>query len=214
MKFVTLKLTGFDELNAFLGGLSPKLKQAVKREFIDGANEIKKIMAADAPVDQGKLKQRFKTSTENITTIIIENKSAYAPYMEFGTKSKFKAPSEFVSYAGTFRGPTGIADVDPLKMIEAWVHSKGIVAQYSTTKYEIRTKGGERIRPRKGSKAFNAEKRKEKTAAWFIWREIRTKGVKPHPFFLSDPSGNSRMPQFVEIIKKRINNAINTIIRD
>lgn len=206
MKYITLKLTGFDELNTFLVGLRPKLKKAVKDEFSDGADEIIKLMRADAPRDQGQLKKSFDRGITNTTDIKIEAKVLHGAYMEFGTKSKFQAPPDFAEYAATFKGKGDSTGVKPYEMILAWVKRKKLGKLKTFNEYNVRNN-------RSKVKYKNRDIR-DKAIAGMIWNTIKKKGVNPHPFFFSDKNGKSRTPQFTKILIQRIENALNTIISD
>ena len=50
----------------------------------------------------------------------------YAPYVEFGTKSKTEIPSELKRYASQFKGGSGGSFADLQKSIKRWAEKKGI----------------------------------------------------------------------------------------
>jgi hypothetical protein len=189
MSAFEVKIQGLDKLTKFLESRGKVYKDEVKEEFKSAAREIKGDMQRDAPVDVGRLKNSVSIVPRNDLAVEIVAPVGYAPYMEWGTKSKTKVPSELQSYASQFRGPTGISETDPLIALTAWVHRKGI-ANSSTVKGKNKAK-------------------RERTVAWLIFRKIRKFGVKPHPFFFYTPGGQSRMEKAKKLIIDKLKNIAN-----
>jgi hypothetical protein len=203
MSAFEVKINGVDKLTKFLESRGKVYKDEVKEEFKDAARIIKGEMQRDAPVDVGRLKNSVSIVPRNDLAVEIVAPVGYAPYMEWGTKSKAKIPSELQSYASQFRGPTGISDTDPLIALTAWVRRKGLAATYDIKSRNIITRAGKRTRRNKG------EAKREKTIAWLIFRKIRKFGVKPHPFFFYTPGGQSRMEKAKKLIIDKLKNIAN-----
>ncbi len=78
----------------------------------------------------------------------------YAPFIEFGTKSKFNPYPGTEEYASQFKGAKGSGTLKLIDAIKGWVKRKGIA---------------------KGKEADRA--------AFLIARSIYKKGISPKPFF-------------------------------
>lgn len=114
----------------------------------------------------------------------------YAPYVEFGTKSRFQ-PSSYLSgiseLAQKFRGKrVSFSNISSFEAIYSWAKRKGIGA--------LRTPKG-RISKSKASM------KKIKSTAFLIWRSIMKHGIKPHPFFFPN----------VEVMKTNLDEMIKRI---
>lgn len=56
----------------------------------------------------------------------VDSNADYAPYVEFGTKSKVEVPPELAEYASQFRGGKGGSFDDLLESIKLWALRKGL----------------------------------------------------------------------------------------
>jgi len=85
-----------------------------------------------APKNFGKLAQSISISqpisdrNKAIESRVITVNEMYGAYMEFGTGTKVKVPSEFSEMAATFKGGTGKSFADGLEAIKIWCRVKGI----------------------------------------------------------------------------------------
>jgi len=99
------------------------MKRAVETNTIKMTSEAKK----NVPVYQGRLRASIRTIMKNSgysgrtwTDV------AYAPAVEFGTKSKTKIPPEIQEFASEFQGFSTNAGGDLLEQIKKWTRKKGI----------------------------------------------------------------------------------------
>jgi hypothetical protein len=191
MSAFEVKIQGLDKLTKFLESRGKVYKEEVKAEFEDAARIIKGEMQRDAPVDVGRLKNSVSIVPRNDLSVEIVAPVDYAPYMEWGTKSKAKVPPELQSYASQFRGPTGISDTDPLIALTEWAKRKNIADKW-------------------GIKGKNKAVR-DRRAGWLVFRKIRKFGVKPHPFFFYTPGGQSRMEKAKKLVIDKLKNIANKI---
>lgn len=76
---------------------------------------IESEAASNVPVDTGALKQSIQSQpikvTKNQITGGVEVGADYAPYVEFGTGTRVKVPSELNAFAAQFKGD-GIKEVN------------------------------------------------------------------------------------------------------
>lgn len=131
---------------------------AASQEFVAGAQR-------DAPKDTGFLTGSIRFM-QNELTATIEATSEYAPFMEFGTKGKYRAIPGTEAIAAQFKGMKGTGSI--FKAIKLWVVRKGIGASF--------TKSGKVSKSQSSLQGMN-------TAAFLIARSILRFGVNPHPFF-------------------------------
>ncbi len=100
-----------------------KLKQVVE-------NSTKRILA-DAKRNVPRYTSDLATSLRDIYSVnklsarVWTNKF-YAPYVEFGTKSRVQIPPEIAQYASQFKGKGGGSFDELLKQIRLWCKRKGI----------------------------------------------------------------------------------------
>ena len=137
--------------------------QAAGEDFADGARR-------DSPIDQKGLRGAifFKMDGELSGTVYAQK--FYAPFMEFGTKGKYKPIPGTEAIAAQFKGYKGGDFQELLIAIVRWVARKGISGRRSE-------KTGKRL----GSKITQFAE--DYAAAWPIAMSIIRNGVKPHPFF-------------------------------
>jgi hypothetical protein len=112
----------------------------------------------------------------------------YTPYQEWGTGSLVRVPGELQAYASQFRGSSG-STTDPILALIGWVHRNKI-----SEKWNIKGKN---------------QAKRERTAAWLIFRKKKRVGSKPHPFFFYTPGGQSRMEKAKKLIIDKLKNIAN-----
>ena len=89
------------------------------------ARRIESSAKAAVPVYMGRLRSSIDVRGKKLQREIY-TQVYYAPYVEFGTKSKVDIPAGLESYAMSFKGKK-VGDFNTLlKNIESWVISKGI----------------------------------------------------------------------------------------
>jgi hypothetical protein len=170
-KLFTLKIQGIDQFTKKLKSLPIKMQKEVAGEIEDSANKIHGKQIRLVPIDEGGLKQ--STGYKKVKPLETEMFSGthYAPFREFGTKSRTKIPPELQDYAKQFnlKGPKIGFDAFFLIILD-WVRRKGIAGKFST-----------KTRKRVGSK--NAQLQEDYEVAWPIALSILKKGTHPQPFF-------------------------------
>lgn len=170
-KTFTLKVQGISQFKKKLNDLPTKLQKEVGGEIEASTRAINAKQVRQVPIDEGGLKQSVVYNKAKPLEYELFASKHYAPFMEFGTKSRVQIPAELQDYAKQFnlKGPQ-IGFEAFFKIILDWVHRKGIAGRFS-----IKT------RRRLGSK--NAQLQEDAAVAWPIALSILKKGVHPHPFF-------------------------------
>ena len=98
-------------LNAFykyLKDLEGDVADYVRAEIEDSILAIETDAANDVPVDTGTLKNSIQSTpikaTKNEITGGVEVCAEYSPYVEFGTGTRVKVPSELSAFASQYKG--------------------------------------------------------------------------------------------------------------
>jgi len=118
------QLYGFDEYAAFLRNVPKVIKEETDFAFDEAAMAWVDGAVRAAPVDQGRLKQSIrkdKTKTGYEVSVGVE----YAAFLEWGTKTQVKVPTELQEYAQKFKGAKGSGG-DVKRIIFAWCKRVGI----------------------------------------------------------------------------------------
>lgn len=108
-----------------------KYKDKVSKETIDTINqtmlEVRNGAVRSVPVDVGRLRSSITLTKMNPSNKLSEvyTNVEYAPFIEFGTKSKVEIPSGLESYASQFQRTGGSFDM-LLENIRQWCRHKGI----------------------------------------------------------------------------------------
>ena len=192
MAFVNIGIKGLKEAQDFLRKADVKIQKEIKAEVGFAADEIVNLIKKDAPIDTARLKNSVSKKMESGLKVEIIAQSNHAPYMEFGTKSKFKAPNGLEGYAGQFRGQG--TKGDPIAALTRWVKRKGIANNYNANR------GGKK-------------KDRERQVAFAIFNKIKRVGVTPHPFFFTNKSGVDRMKQARDIFIDRLTKALKRVTK-
>lgn len=105
-------------LNAFykyLKDLEGDVADYVRAEIEDSILAIETDAANDVPVDTGTLKNSIQSTpikvSKNEITGGVEVGAEYSPYVEFGTGTRVKVPSELSAFASQYKGD-GIKEVN------------------------------------------------------------------------------------------------------
>lgn len=122
-----IDLTGWDDFINKAGGLPESLKEEFAGEVKDAADNWEKLAKIAAPSDQGFLRRNIKAEFINDLEWDISVGQEYAPFIEFGTKSRVSVPAGLEGYAEEFKsnGKGGTKDQAKV-MIYAWMDRVGI----------------------------------------------------------------------------------------
>jgi len=125
---IRVKLTGLKDAQTALSKVGREKVDAVRKAVYGSALKIQENARRNAPTHFGRLKSDIQfgmTPGKDSFEAQVYNTVDYAPFVEFGTKSKVDVPEELTLYAQQFRGSRGSFD-DLLESIERWVHLKGM----------------------------------------------------------------------------------------
>lgn len=166
------EIRGVDHLIKRLKELSAEIQSETQKALKITAEDIEQEAIAKAPTDMGALRQSiFLESKDNGFKFNIGANVSYAPFLEFGTRTKVRVPAGFEALAAKFKGQKGGTFDEFLEAIEDWVKKKGITGVYS-----IKT------RKRTGNKVNNAAE--DKRVAFLIVMSILHKGINAQPFLI------------------------------
>lgn len=184
-----VKLEGLNGLKAEFAAASKEVKAITDAELQAGAAEFVSGARRDAPIDQGALKGAISYFKEADLRYPVVAQKFYAPFMEFGTKGKYKPIPGTEAIAAAFKGYKGGDFQQLLVAIARWVKRKGIAGTYSV-----------KTRRRTGSKINQLAE--DYRAAWPIAISILRNGIKPHPFFFKQQE--IVWPKMVENIRRQL----------
>lgn len=147
---------GLDQFRKQLATASNNLKTEVAAEVRISAMEFESLAKRSASDfgDRGTLRQSIGHRQTGPLTYEVFVGTFYAPFIEFGTKTKVQVPSGLEDVAAQFRGLKGTGALSLTEAIKGWVKRKGIA------------KGDELDR-----------------VAFVIARSIYRNGIKARPFF-------------------------------
>lgn len=91
---------------------------------IAAAQEWEGLAKRTAPKDQGSLGRSITSKFVKNGVAQVEVNANYAPYMEWGTKTRVNIPGDIAAYATQFKGNKGSGDAK--KFIYAWCKRVGI----------------------------------------------------------------------------------------
>lgn len=183
-----------------------------KREFATASKDVKEVIGGeiqaagadftagarrDAPVDQGALKGSISYYMDGDLSAVIVAQKFYAPFIEFGTKGKYKAIPGTEDIAAQFKGYKGGDFMELLRIIARWVKRKGISGRYSV-----------KTRKRIGNKIDRLAE--DYAAAWPIALSILRNGIKPHPYFFKQQE--TVWPKMITSIEKKLKQKTNVAI--
>lgn len=189
---VTAKIDGVSEALEGVKRFTQRLQKEIDLELHDAANNMVNGAVADAPTDQGFLKNNITFKKVSDMNYEVVSQAFYSPYLEFGTRTYAKVPAGLEKVAAKYRGKAiGQGGLDELFLaIIDWVKRKGLTGRYS-----VKTK------KRLGGK--NDQLAEDFDVAYPIVIIILRKGIKPHPFFYKQldkekPGLLKRLKQIVE----------------
>lgn len=185
-----VKITGMAGLKAEFASMAVELPKIVDGEMQSMAQEWVRLAKTDAPADQAALRGAI-SYLKNDNRYEIVAQTFYAPFMEFGTKGKYRPIPGTEQIATQFKGYKGGDFMDLLRNIVRWVKRKGITGTYSV-----------KTRRRTGNKINQLAE--DYSAAWPIAISILKYGINPHPFFFKQM--HIVWPQMIRNIEMRIAN--------
>jgi HK97 gp10 family phage protein len=125
-----LEVKGLNVLTKKFDKLSKDLQNDINSALQAWADDVATDAKMLVPVDEGVLKNSISSQYGNgYASVTVA--SEYGAYIEFGTR-KFAAnyvnslPSDWSSYASTFKGTTGRTFAEMVKSIMGWCKRKGI----------------------------------------------------------------------------------------
>lgn len=150
-------LIGLEAFKRQIDSASKELKADVEAELQASAMEYvglaKKDLASQGG-DRGTLLRSISYKKEGDLSYTVSANTFYAPFIEFGTKSKFNPYPGTEEFASQYKGATQSGSLKLIDAIKAWVKRKGIAI---------------------GKEADRA--------AFLIARSIYKNGISPKPFF-------------------------------
>ena len=184
---VKVELKGIKETQRQFAGAPANIKKIVSAEIQSAAAEWVAGARRDVPIDQGALKGSISYFMRTDLQAEIVAQKFYAPFMEFGTKGKYKAIPGTEAIAQQFKGYKGGDFQEFLRMITRWAKRKGISGTYSV-----------KTRRRTGNRA--TQQAQDDAVAWPIALSILKHGIKPHPYFFKQKE--IVWPKMIERIKR------------
>jgi hypothetical protein len=151
----SVKVQGLDKVLRSFRRLPETVRREARWEMQVAADDMVKIASKNAPADEGSLRNAIQSKPSGKNFEVVMSKT-HGIYMEFGTKSKFDAPSYLGSYPARFKGIGKGSYNDALKAMMGWVKRKGLVGNDET---------------------------EQKQVAYLVLRKILKEGLKPRPYF-------------------------------
>jgi hypothetical protein len=187
-----VKLQGLSGFKNGIAAASKNVKIIVDAELQSASADFVSGARRDTPIDQGSLKRSISYFKQREFEYSVIAQIFYSPFIEFGTKGKYRPIPGTEAIAAAFKGYKGGNFQQMLKAIAAWVKRKGIAGRFSV-----------KTRRRIGSKA--TQQSEDLKAAWPIALSILRNGINPHPYFFKQ--SEIVWPKMVERIKRQIETA-------
>lgn len=152
-----LNVIGLDALKKQIATASNDIKQEIDGELNAAAMEFVGLAKRDLASqggDRGTLLRSISYKKDGELAYTVSANTFYAPFIEFGTKTKFNPYPGTEEYAAQFRGAKQSGSLKLIDAIKGWVKRKGIAT---------------------GKEADRA--------AFFIARSIYRNGISPKSFF-------------------------------
>jgi hypothetical protein len=176
-KTFSITTVGLSRILKSLQSFPKDLQWEVNAEMAVSASNVEREAIRKAPTDEAGIRLSIYSRQSSGKSWEVGVQKNYAPYVEFGTKRRFKAPKGFESYARQFKGkrvdgPSG--DLD--EAILGWVKRKRIRFEKAGQQSII---GGKKKRaiPKLKTRYLTYEQ-----TAFIIARHISFHGIKPQPF--------------------------------
>lgn len=187
MRF-TATITGLNGLEKRFVSATEDIEAIVAGELNAGSQEWVNLAARDAPRDTMQLVGEIRFENLSLLQKEIQANKEYAPFMEFGTKGKYRAIPGTEAIAAKFKGFKG-SQGKMFQFILAWTRRKGIAGRFSV-----------KTRKRIGSKG--TQQGEDLSAAWPIFLSILRNGVNPHPFFFKQQ--HIVWPEMIRKMERRL----------
>jgi hypothetical protein len=101
---VSIEIEGLDKLRKKLGKIPVALEREIDAELSVVSKNYENRAATAAPVDTGFLRNQITSSKIGEMAYEVVSGARYSAYLEFGTITKVRVPSELQSYALQFKG--------------------------------------------------------------------------------------------------------------
>lgn len=88
---MSIRVEGLKGLQIAIDGLVADVIDEIGKTLVEGGEKIEERAKRLAPVDEGKLRAATISDATNPLKVSVHNNNFYAPFVEFGTKSKFNA---------------------------------------------------------------------------------------------------------------------------
>ncbi len=170
LSLIKANVIGLEQLQAKIQKATKETQTLVDAELEAAAMNFVGLAKKDLASQGGDRGTLLRSITYNKKADLQYTVSAnvfYAPFIEFGTKSKFNPYPGTEEFASQYKGVKGSGTLKLIDAITAWVKRKKIGATYS-----IKT----RRKVRQTKEEIN-------TIAFLIARSIYKNGISPKPFF-------------------------------
>ena len=188
---IKIATIGFDQYLNRIKAASKELQAEVAAEIqlagVQFRDQAKRDLIAQRG-DTGGLVNSITTKVDNISEVTVSAEKYYAPFIEFGTKGKYRPIPGTEAIAAQYKGfKRGNIDEFFLAILD-WVKRKGLA--------DRKTRGlpTGRVRKAKDADAYDA--------AFAIMMSILKKGIAPTPFFFKQ----------ITPVKARLEKRLETIL--
>lgn len=154
---IKLNVIGLEDLKRQIASASKEVKTEMDGELNAAAMDFVALAKRDLASqggDRGSLLRSISYKKDGELAYTVSANTFYAPFIEFGTKTKFNPYPGTEEYASQFKGATQGGALKLIDAIKGWVKRKGIASGKEADK-----------------------------VAFLIARSIYKKGINPKPFF-------------------------------
>lgn len=124
-KGAIIEVKGLKELKKKFGRIPQNVTEEVDGVMSIAANDYVNKAVADAPVDQGILKNEISSFKEKELTYVVVSGAEWSAFIEFGTRSRVQIPSDLTAYAAQFKNAK-ISSGDAKQRIFDWCKRVGL----------------------------------------------------------------------------------------
>ena len=125
------------EIKKALGNIekfSDETREKIGQEIQYTARDVEARAKLNTPVNEGRLRASIDVAYDpsTLTAVVKAGGSGakgqvnYAPYIEFGTKTKVRVPAGYARFASQYKGIRGGTFAELQRNIAQWAKSKGI----------------------------------------------------------------------------------------
>jgi HK97 gp10 family phage protein len=179
-----LNISGIKQVENAINRFDKAATKGIVDELSASVLNIQKAAKRRAPGFDGKLRQSIIVSSgrSGLDKSVVATVK-YAPYVEFGTRSKVRIPPGYEGFAAQFRGKGGGTFKELFDSIVRWVKKKNI-AQIQNT-----------YTGRRSTRRSDVNY----AAMTIAWRIIKN-GVRPQPFLI--PSYEEEKPKLINRLRR------------